>query len=256
MTGPTPQKRSPGPWVPLPVVVRDRLHELTGSELKVWVAYVAHADKRNVAWPSSDLLGRETGLHQDTISTARTGLVEKGWLEPAGFIKNSTGHFAGSKCFRVLSPTVTDKTPAPEKNRNRRNTGTDENRSRYRGFTGTVTEKTSVRSRTKEIEPKKKRSRSGSSEPSRLAFSGIHLTISERQDQLLAEAFPWVDRPQEYRKMDSWLEANPGRHPKKHSRFAHNWFSRIELGRNGKRPRGALPPPAGKYSNLKSDALV
>ncbi|KKL72754.1 hypothetical protein LCGC14_2081780, partial [marine sediment metagenome] len=39
--------------------------------------------------------------------------------------------------------------------------------------------------------------------PSPSAYKGIHLKISQRQDKILAEAFPWVDRQQEYHKMDS-----------------------------------------------------
>lgn len=96
---------------------------------------------------------------------------------------------------------------------------------------------------------------SGSSEPSHFAFSGRHLKITEAQDQLLAEAFPSVDRAAEYRKMDSWLEANAERRPKKQSRFAQNWFSRIEPRRNGTRSSGAVAPPAGKYSSLKSTVV-
>lgn len=84
--------------------------------------------------------------------------------------------------------------------------------------------------------------------PSPLVFRGIHLQLTERQDKLLGNAFPWVDRPDEYRKMDSWLEANPQNRPKKHSQFAHNWFNRIhspggssgQLNRAEKRTKGNL----------------
>ncbi len=64
--------------------------------------------------------------------------------------------------------------------------------------------------------------------PSRVAYQGLHLQVTERQDAVLAEAFPWVDRQAEYRKMNSWLDANPTRRPRSASRFAHNWFSKIE----------------------------
>jgi hypothetical protein len=60
-----------------------------------------------------------------------------------------------------------------------------------------------------------------------LSFSGQHFTVTQKQDSLLGEAFPWIDRPAEYRKADSWLEANPDRRPRKANRFLHNWFSRI-----------------------------
>jgi hypothetical protein len=69
--------------------------------------------------------------------------------------------------------------------------------------------------------------------PSPCAFSGSHLTVSEKQDRLLGEAFPWADRPAEYRKADSWLEVNPERRPRRMQRFVHNWFSRIQAPSNG-----------------------
>jgi hypothetical protein len=59
------------------------------------------------------------------------------------------------------------------------------------------------------------------------AYQGPCLQIALRQDAALAEAFPWVERQAEYRKMNSWLEANPLRRPKNASRFSHNWFSKI-----------------------------
>jgi hypothetical protein len=70
-----------------------------------------------------------------------------------------------------------------------------------------------------------------------LSFSGQHFSVTQRQDALLGEAFPWINRPVEYRRADSWLEANPERRPKKSSRFLHNWFSRVTQPRgktNGK----------------------
>jgi hypothetical protein len=70
--------------------------------------------------------------------------------------------------------------------------------------------------------------------PSPFIFSGQHFSVSQKQDALLGEAFPWVDRPAEYRKADSWLEANPERRPKKSSRFLHNWFSRVTQLKGGK----------------------
>lgn len=67
----------------------------------------------------------------------------------------------------------------------------------------------------------------GKPRPSPSVFTGVYLTVLERQDRALAEAFPWVDRPSEYRKADAWLEANPDRCPKRFARFTHNWFNRI-----------------------------
>jgi hypothetical protein len=64
--------------------------------------------------------------------------------------------------------------------------------------------------------------------PSLSVFACEHFSVSQKQDAKLAAAFPWIDRQAEYRKADSWLEANPERRPKKaKGRFLHNWFSRI-----------------------------
>ena len=59
------------------------------------------------------------------------------------------------------------------------------------------------------------------------SFEGKHFLVSQKQDALLRDAFPWIDRLPEYRRADSWLAANPERRPKKTNRFLHNWFSRI-----------------------------
>jgi hypothetical protein len=79
-------------------------------------------------------------------------------------------------------------------------------------------------------EEKKKRSLS-------LAFAGQHLSVTEQQDGLLTEAFPWVDLPAEYRRMGAWLQANPRKRPKAPSKFIYNWLARIDPpsrgGRNG-----------------------
>src|SRR5712691_7387749 len=77
----------------------------------------------------------------------------------------------------------------------------------------------------------------------RYAYRGLRLAISERQDWLLSEAFPWVERQAEYRKMESWLEANPLRRPRNTSRFAHNWFSKIDA------PTSSSAAPEGLSAN-------
>lgn len=67
-----------------------------------------------------------------------------------------------------------------------------------------------------------------------LSFTGQHFSVTTKQDALLGEAFPWIDRPAEYKKADSWLEANPAKQPKKANRFLHNWFARILQPKGGK----------------------
>jgi hypothetical protein len=77
-----------------------------------------------------------------------------------------------------------------------------------------------------------------------LSFAGQHFSVTTKQDALLGEAFPWIDRPAEYRLADSWMEANPARRPKRlTSRFLHNWFARKTQpkgGSNGKDVNAAV----------------
>ena len=84
-----------------------------------------------------------------------------------------------------------------------------------------------------------------------LSFSGQHLSVTQKQDTLLGEAFPWIDRPSEYRKADCWLESNPERRPKRTSKFINNWFTRIQ------QPKGitnATDPLARSIANSGLDA--
>src|SRR5437016_6108982 len=69
-----------------------------------------------------------------------------------------------------------------------------------------------------EIEKDKRRKEEAPAAPS-LSFSGQHFSVTTKQDAVLGEAFPWIDRPAEYRKADSWMEANPEKRPKKANRF-------------------------------------
>lgn len=87
-------------------------------------------------------------------------------------------------------------------------------------------------------EKRQEKKKEGAPASPSLSFSCEYFSVTEKQDAALGEAFPWVDRPSEYRKVHSWLEANPERRPKKANRFLHNWFSRIgqpgKGGANGK----------------------
>jgi uncharacterized protein YdaU (DUF1376 family) len=90
-----------------------------------------------------------------------------------------------------------------------------------------------------------------------LSFSGQHFSVTTKQDAVLGEAFPWIDRPAEYRKADSWLEANPERRPKKANRFLHNWFSRISQPNGGS--NGSTKKLTGNdltAANLKAAGFV
>jgi hypothetical protein len=89
--------------------------------------------------------------------------------------------------------------------------------------------------------------------PSLAAFSGAHLTVSEKQDRLLGEAFPWVDRASEYRKADAWLEAHVNRRPRRVAAFVHNWLLKVEAP-SGK-GKGAINAEERTRSNIATARL-
>ena len=79
----TVMKKSIAPFKMIPVSLRDRLHELTGSELKVWMAVVLHSDANREAFPSNKVLMEETGLTHTTLAKAKQGLRSKKWFTSA-----------------------------------------------------------------------------------------------------------------------------------------------------------------------------
>jgi hypothetical protein len=74
------KKKEIPPFKMLPVELREHLHELTGNELKVWLCLYLHSDKDKEAFPSNDLLMRETGMTHTTLAFAKRGLRSKGWM--------------------------------------------------------------------------------------------------------------------------------------------------------------------------------
>lgn len=89
--------------------------------------------------------------------------------------------------------------------------------------------------------------------PSPAAFSGAHLIVSEKQDRLLGEAFPWADRVSEYRKADAWLEAHPDRRPRRVAAFIHNWLSKVEAPSNKR--KGHLDADERTGDNIATASL-
>jgi hypothetical protein len=105
-----------GKWKKLPCSFRDRLCELDGYKLKVWLAYLLHGNDQGVAWPSRSTLRLETGLSEDWISKARTALKKKGWLVLEGGGRDDKGRLDAPR-LRAIIPeaTHTDVTSARPK---------------------------------------------------------------------------------------------------------------------------------------------
>ena len=72
-------KRKIPPFKMIPVVMREHLHEFTGSELKLWLYLYLRSDKTQDAFPSNDLIMAETGLSHNTLAEAKKGLRAKGF---------------------------------------------------------------------------------------------------------------------------------------------------------------------------------
>jgi hypothetical protein len=64
----------------IPFSLRERLHEFTGNEFKLWMCLYLHSDREGEAYPSNKTLMQETGLTRNTLAEAKKGLRAKGWM--------------------------------------------------------------------------------------------------------------------------------------------------------------------------------
>ena len=69
---------------PIPIDLRNHLGEITGNELKVWLAYFLHSDYELTSYPSNRAIEAETGVSLDTVKTCKASLRLKGWLRYTG----------------------------------------------------------------------------------------------------------------------------------------------------------------------------
>jgi hypothetical protein len=92
-----------------------------------------------------------------------------------------------------------------------------------------------------------------------VAFQSALLTVTQTQDARLADVYAWVDRPQEYRKMDLWLAANrPGRKVKNALAFCQNWFNKIPCpsAKGSNYGKSKIDPGQRTRENLKAAGLL
>jgi hypothetical protein len=112
----------------------------------------------------------------------------------------------------------------------------------------------------KEQRRRKKKSAETACAAQPVAFSSPLLVITHVHDARLADTYPWVDRPQEYRKMDLWLTANrPGRKVRNTLAFCQNWFNRIPCPSNrqgGIHGKKATDPEQRTHDNLRAAGLL
>src|ERR1700733_15226968 len=96
----------------VPHELKNHLHELSGSQLKVWLCHLLHENENKQSWPSLYKLSKETGLHQDIVIKARKWLREQGWLKTVTYRDSKTGRFAVpvEECASPWLNSPTDKT--------------------------------------------------------------------------------------------------------------------------------------------------
>jgi hypothetical protein len=78
----------------LPHGFHERIAELSGAQLKVWLAHRCREGKAGESYPSLDRLARDTGLHVDAIKDARKWLRANGWLLSSGQTHTARGRFS------------------------------------------------------------------------------------------------------------------------------------------------------------------
>lgn len=72
------ERKEFGPWIKLSTGFRDRfLAELKGSPLAVFLCLALHLDQDYRAWPSVEIIAKETGYDRRTVSRALEKLVDK-----------------------------------------------------------------------------------------------------------------------------------------------------------------------------------
>lgn len=85
-----------------------RLKELTGAEIKVWLAHRCREGKAGESYPSLDRLAEDTGLSRGTVKVARKGLRNKGWLTTTGQKRSDRGKFSVPIEHTEIPPVVDD----------------------------------------------------------------------------------------------------------------------------------------------------
>lgn len=85
----------------VPSWVREILADFKGAPVSVWIAYLSHADKDGLAWPSNKSLARTTGYSETTVKKAKKYLITRGLLCADG--QSRDGGKFGRKKFRAVT---------------------------------------------------------------------------------------------------------------------------------------------------------
>jgi len=74
----------------IPWSLRERLYELSGNELKVWLHAYLYTGKDDQSTLDNPRISRETGLHMDTVIVCKASLRRKDWLVKVGEVSFGT----------------------------------------------------------------------------------------------------------------------------------------------------------------------
>jgi hypothetical protein len=98
-------------WAKIPFGLRERLHELKGARLHVWLACRLHANRDGWAWAGLNTLAQETGYHKDVIARTKAWLRWNRWLEIDEFDRRAKKKgFFGVTPYRAVIPDPVDET--------------------------------------------------------------------------------------------------------------------------------------------------
>jgi hypothetical protein len=102
----------------IPFSLRERLCEMKGARLSVWLAHLLPSDKTGVSWPSLSLLEAETSYSRKEIIRTRKKLRGSSWLvaESKKQPRQVRGRFSVPR-YVVSIPTVATKSPHGQNHR-------------------------------------------------------------------------------------------------------------------------------------------
>jgi hypothetical protein len=102
------KKKEIPPFKMIPVSMRERLHEFTGAELKLFICLYLHSGKDNTAFPSNKTIMRETGLSRPGLKEAKKGLRKKGF-SIAAFQRRRDDGGLSSMTEKIIMPVPRDE---------------------------------------------------------------------------------------------------------------------------------------------------
>ena len=90
-----------------------RIAELSGAQLKVWLAHRCREGKTGESYPSLDRLAEDTGLHIDAVKDARKWLRTNDWLASSGQRRAAQGKFSIPIEHTTIPEVRSGETPPP-----------------------------------------------------------------------------------------------------------------------------------------------